>query len=43
MNIKFPKSVTKNGSLYLSVFALPALGEVKQKLVVFQIKKKIPI
>merc|ERR1711936_1096534 len=29
VNIKFPKSVTKNGSLYLSVFALPALGEVK--------------
>ena len=31
VNIKFPKSVTKNGSLYLSVFALPALGEVKLK------------
>jgi len=29
VNIKFPKSVTKNGSLYLSVFALPALGEVR--------------
>ena len=31
VNIKFPKSVTKNGSLYLSVFALPALGEVESK------------
>lgn len=31
VNIKFPKSVTQNGSLYLSVFALPALGEVKLK------------
>ena len=29
VNIKFPKSVTRNGSLYLSVFALPALGEVE--------------
>ena len=36
VNIKFPKSVTKNGSLYLSVFALPALGEVEseQKFVI---------
>ena len=41
MNIKFPKSVTRNGSLYLSVFALPALGEVEeeQKSVIFQIHK----
>ena len=41
VNIKFPKSVTRNGSLYLSVFALPALGEVesKQKSVNFQIHK----
>ena len=31
VNIKFPKSVTKNGSLYLSVFALPSLGEVESK------------
>ena len=31
VNIKFPKSVTQNGSLYLSVFALPALGEVESK------------
>jgi len=29
ININLPKSVTKNGSLYLSVFALPALGEVR--------------
>ena len=41
VNIKFPKSVTRNGSLYLSVFALPALGEVesKQKSVNFKIHK----
>ena len=27
--VPLPKSVTRNGSLYLSVFALPPLGEVK--------------